>query len=80
MKFELADSGMNGQTRSTVWDLTLLGHPTWETVEGAFFYRNMLIADEADRCVAFWNGRSGGTRLAMDLFRGRGKPIHQMPV
>lgn len=65
---------------SSVWDLTLGGHPTWETIEGALFYRNMLIADEVERAVVFWNGRSSGTRNMMDLMRGRKKPVHTMEV
>ena len=75
MRYELRDHPL-----STVFDLSLMGHPTWETIEGALFYRNMLIADEAERAVVFWNGRSAGTRLMLDLMRGREKPCHQMPV
>ena len=61
------------------FDLHLQGHPTWAEYAGACFYRDMLIADECERCVAFWNGKSSGTRITMDLFKGRGKPVHQMP-
>lgn len=55
--------------------LELFGHPTWATFEGAAFYRNMLIAEEADRGVAFWDGRSGGTAGTIDSFRAEGKEI-----
>lgn len=63
---------------NAMYDLYYSGHPTWAEYAGACFYRDMLIADEAERCVAFWNGRSKGTANTMDLFRGRGKPVHQM--
>ena len=75
MRFELREYPL-----ATAFDLTLQGHPTWQEPEGALFYRNMLIADECERGVVFWNGRSGGTRLMIDLLRGRKKPWHQMPV
>ncbi len=73
VKYELS-------ARPTAFDLYLLGHPTWADFAGAAFYRNMLIADEVERCVAFWNGRSEGTRNTMDLCRGRKLPVHQMEV
>lgn len=75
MKYELRDN-----PPAQVWDLTVLGHPTWEQIEGALFYRTMIVADECERCVAFWNGRSAGTRNTIDLFKGRGKPVHLMEV
>lgn len=61
-----------------MYDLYHQGHPTWETFEGAAFYRNMVIADECERACVWWNGKSAGTRNAMDLFHGRDKPVHLM--
>ena len=69
-----------GVAQPVVFDLHLMGDPTWQEVEGALFYRNMLIADEVERAVVFWNGRSAGTRRMIDLMQGRKKPVHRMDV
>ncbi len=37
--------------------------------------RNETIADNADRCVAFWDGKSTGTQNAMNCFYKRNKPV-----
>lgn len=43
--------------------------------KSAGFKRNVLIADYADECIAFWDGKSKGTRHTLNLFLDRGKPI-----
>lgn len=73
MRYELRDHPL-----STVYDLTLQGHPTWEEAEGALFYRSMLVADEAEVAAVFWNGKSAGTRWTMDFFKGRKKPVYMI--
>lgn len=50
--------------------------PTWATAASALYYRNLLIAEFADRGVAFWDGRSRGTSDAIDAFHAENKPIH----
>ena len=37
--------------------------------------RNDEIADYADRAIAFWDGKSKGTKNVVGLFRKRGKEI-----
>lgn len=37
-------------------------------------YRDMEMAEECDACVAFWDGRSRGTRYTVDCVMGLGKP------
>lgn len=37
--------------------------------------RNQEIIDDADACLAFWNGVSGGTRDAIDRAEAKGIPV-----
>lgn len=37
--------------------------------------RNRMIVQEADRVVAFWDGRSRGTKNTIDTARSLGKPL-----
>jgi hypothetical protein len=41
----------------------------------AGFLRNREIVKEADRVVAFWNGRSSGTAHSIELAEKSGKPL-----
>ena len=41
----------------------------------AGFRRNQLIVDEADKVVAFWDGKSSGTKDTIDRAIRVGKPI-----
>ena len=41
----------------------------------AGYKRNKLIVDEADKVLAFWDGRSRGTKHSIDLAIEAGKPI-----
>ena len=43
--------------------------------KSAGYKRNQLIADEADACIAFWDGKSKGTRHTINLFLDQGKPL-----
>ena len=38
--------------------------------------RNLKMANYADALVAFWNGRSNGTRNMIEHMRALGKPTH----
>lgn len=50
--------------------------PVFANAASALTYRTMLIAEKADRGVAFWDGRSRGTALCIDSFHAEDKPIH----
>ncbi len=50
------------------------GHPEWADWVSAAYYRDTLIAEEADRGVAFWANHSRGTAHTMDAFVAEGKP------
>lgn len=50
--------------------------PDWQLLgRGAGFARNKQIVDECDRLVAFWDGKSRGTKHSIDLALGQGKPV-----
>lgn len=67
-----------------VWNLSPEKHtihvpdelPTWGDYASACNFRDMLIAEKADRCVAFWNGASRGTAGTIFFFEQLGKPVH----
>jgi hypothetical protein len=54
----------------------LHAEPTWHDFRGAAWYRNLLIAEEADEVVAIWDGRSRGTKDTIEAARAEGKPLH----
>lgn len=69
-----------------VWNLggdepncfVMAAEPTWYDREGALFYRNSLIAEHADRVVAFFRrGRSVGTQSTVDFAIGAGRPVYE---
>lgn len=37
--------------------------------------RNKLIVEECDCLLAFWDGKSNGTRFTLELAKAKGKPI-----
>lgn len=37
--------------------------------------RNILIINEADKVIAFWDGKSAGTKNSIDLAIKQGKPL-----
>lgn len=50
--------------------------PDWNKYgKSAGFKRNELIINEADRVLAFWDGRSKGTKHSIDLAIKTGKPL-----
>lgn len=50
--------------------------PDWNRYgKRAGFLRNQLIIDEADRVIAFWDGKSKGTKHSIDLAIKAGKPL-----
>lgn len=40
-----------------------------------FFGRNADIAEESDVCIAFWDGKSAGTKDTIKHFQNLGKPV-----
>lgn len=42
---------------------------------GAPLKRNILIAEYADECIAFWDGKSKGTIHTVELFRNLNKKV-----
>jgi predicted Rossmann-fold nucleotide-binding protein len=55
----------------------LLDQLTWATYSGACFNRDWLIAENADRLVAFFRrGRSRGTGMTLDRANGLGCPTY----
>jgi len=50
--------------------------PDWDKYgKSAGYKRNKLIIDEADKVIAFWSGKSKGTKHSIDLAIQAGKPI-----
>jgi uncharacterized phage-like protein YoqJ len=50
--------------------------PDWNKYgKRAGFLRNQLIIDEADKVIAFWDGKSKGTKHSIDLAIKANKPI-----
>jgi hypothetical protein len=72
-KFGIEEWVLGGEHR-TSYIREMHEEPTWANYESALFYRNSLIVEKADRVVAFWNGYSRGTALAVDFAHGHGKP------
>jgi hypothetical protein len=57
---------------------SLANEPTWANYKSAAIYRDMLIADECDRLVAFYRaGRSPGASLTAELADKYGHPVHE---
>lgn len=40
-----------------------------------YHHRNRLIAERCDKLLAFWDGRSTGTRYTIDYAKRIGKPV-----
>ena len=70
-----ADTG--GALAASRFLLDLVVHkPDWEKHgKSAGYKRNVLIAEDADACIAFWDGKSKGTRHTIDLILDLGKPL-----
>jgi len=53
-------------------------HPTFADYRSAALYRNMLIAEKADRVVAFYRrNRSAGAAHTIDAARSERKPFYE---
>ena len=49
--------------------------PDWETYpKTGGFIRNKQIEEYSDMCIAFWNGKSNGTKHTIKLFADAKKP------
>lgn len=58
----------------------LIYYPKWKDSRGHFdrsagFKRNVLIVDNSDITLAFWDGESLGTRYTIDLATKKGKKV-----
>lgn len=52
----------------------MIFYPDWKKYgKSAGFQRNLQIVDYCDSLVAFWDGRSNGTRHSIELARRQGK-------
>ncbi len=47
----------------------------WKLGKGAGFIRNKQMADYADALIAFWDGKSKGTKMMIDLAKQKGLKI-----
>lgn len=60
---------------SHAYDIKVI-KPEWEKYgKKAGFLRNALIIKEAQMIIAFWDGKSKGTKHSIDLAIKEGKPI-----
>jgi hypothetical protein len=78
----IVSGGATGVNRAAVRHARLLSMPYEEYMpdwnrhgkrSGAL--RNMEIVNKSDEIVAFWDERSRGTKIAMDMARAAGKPL-----
>jgi len=54
----------------------IIVYPNWDAFgKAAGPLRNVVIVDISDRGIAFWDGKSRGTKNTIDLFNEAGKPI-----
>ena len=61
--------------KSNKWG-KIIFKPDWNKYgTKAGFLRNQLIIDEADKVIAFWDGKSKGTKISIDLAIKAGKPL-----
>lgn len=54
----------------------MLDHPTWADFASAAAYRDMLIAEYAERGAGFRANKSRGTTLTVEFFESLGKPVY----
>jgi hypothetical protein len=50
--------------------------PNWDIGIHAGIQRNVRIVDESDRIIAFWNGKSKGTKFTIDYSKKVNKKIN----
>lgn len=52
-------------------------YPEWEKYgKKAGFLRNQLIIEDCDECVAFWDGKSNGTKNSIFISEKLGKKVN----
>lgn len=55
---------------------TTIFKPDWQTYGmRAAYLRNKQIVDASDCVVAFWDGKSKGTKMTIDICEAAGKPV-----
>lgn len=54
-----------------------ISSPVFGSFGAAAYFRNGWIVEDCDRLVAFWDGESRGTKVAISLALAAGKPVHQ---
>jgi predicted Rossmann fold nucleotide-binding protein DprA/Smf involved in DNA uptake len=54
---------------------SLIYHPDHKKYRHPYHHRNRLIAEACDVLVAFWDGRSSGTKYTINYARRIGKPV-----
>lgn len=55
---------------------TKIFSPDWNKYgKRAGAIRNQLIVDRADKIIAFWDGKSKGTKITIDMAIKAGKPV-----
>jgi len=60
---------------------TIIFKPDWDKYgKSAGFKRNILIVNEADVVVAFWDGFSKGTKNSIELAEKSKKPVIVMTI
>jgi hypothetical protein len=67
-----------GDMQASVGVLSWPPHPTWATYAGAAWYRNLLIAEKADRVIAFYRShKSPGAASTIDAARAEHKLFYE---
>jgi len=80
---EIVSGGARGpDTTAIAWAVRegmqhVVFHPGWKQHgRAAGGVRNLKMANYADALLAFWDGKSNGTRNMIEHMRGLGKPVH----
>jgi len=77
----VVSGGAHGVDQAAEWRATQRGlrvqsiHAEWDRDGRRAFMRNTLIVESCDRLVAFWDGKSVGTKDSIDKARMLGKPV-----
>lgn len=50
--------------------------PDHKKYKHPYHHRNRLICEASDVLIAFWDGRSTGTKYTIGYMRSLGKPVH----
>jgi hypothetical protein len=55
--------------------------PNWNKFgKKAGYIRNKLIIENCDEVIAFWNGKSPGTKLTIDIAKKLNIPVHIIKI